>query len=133
MPDINALAVAAGTVGSFAASGIWYALLGDTMAQLQERWRGVDPPDAPEPEKMAAFFGTAVVVAVAIAVLVEMADVSGWAGSAGLGLLLWVGFVLTQWIGSILGEGVPVRLAAIHAGDWLLHTLIISMIVGVWR
>jgi len=133
MPDINAVAVAVAAVGSFAASGVWYALLGDTMAELQRQWRAAERPDAPEPGKMAAFFGTAVVVAVAVAILVDLADVSGWAESAGLGLLLWVGFVLTQWIGSILGEGVPVRLAAIHAGDWLLHMLIISVIVGVWR
>ena len=29
--------------------------------------------------------------------------------------------------------GGPVRLAAIHAGDWLMHLLIISIIVGISR
>ena len=43
------------------------------------------------------------------------------------------GFAGTQWVASILGEGVPPALAAIHAGDWLCHMLIISTIVETWR
>ena len=103
------------------------------MVTLQRQWRGTEPPEGPEAAKMVAFLGVAVVIAAATAAVVDLADVSGWAESAGLGLLLWAGYVLTQWTGSILGEGVPVRLAAIHAGDWLLHLLVIAVIVGVWR
>ena len=32
-----------------------------------------------------------------------------------------------------MGEDVPVTLAAIHAGDWLLHLVIMSVIIGLWR
>jgi len=53
--------------------------------------------------------------------------------SVGLGLVLWIGFCATQWVGSIMGEDVPVTLAAIHARDWLLHMLIMSVIIGLWR
>jgi hypothetical protein len=133
MPEINILAVIVAAVASFVASGGWYALLGDTMVTLQRQWRGAEAPEGPEAWKMGAFLGTAVVIAAVTAAVVDLADVSGWAESAGLGLLLWAGYVLTQWTGSILGEGVPVRLAAIHAGDWLLHLLVIAVIVGVWR
>ena len=133
MPEINVLAVIVAAVASFVVSGGWYALLGDRMLALQRQWRGAEAPEGPEAATMAAFFGVAVVVATATAAVVDLADVSGWAESAGLGLLLWAGYVLTQWTGSILGEGVPVQLAAIHAGDWLLHLLLIAVIIGVWR
>ncbi len=33
----------------------------------------------------------------------------------------------------MLWENVPVKLAAIHAGDWLLKTVLITVIVSVWR
>jgi len=103
------------------------------MVRLQGQWRGVEAPEKPEGWKFLVFLATALVISVAVAVLIDLADISGWAESSAFGLLLWVGFALTQWIGSIVGEGVPVRLAAIHAGDWLLHMLIISTIVGVWQ
>lgn len=103
------------------------------MAALQAQWRGATPPESPEPWKLLGFFGSGLVVALAVAILVDLADVDGWLDSLGLGVLLWVGFCATQWVGSILGEQVPLRLAAIHAGDWLAHLLIIAVVVGVWR
>ncbi|MGH3482231.1 MAG: DUF1761 domain-containing protein [Nocardioidaceae bacterium] len=133
MPDVNVWAVLVAGVASFVASGVWYAVFGDSMAALQAQWRGATPPDGPEPWKLLGFFGSGLVVALAVAVLVDLGDVGGWLDSLGLGVLLWVGFCATQWVGSVLGEQVPVRLAAIHAGDWLAHLLIIAVIVGVLR
>jgi hypothetical protein len=28
---------------------------------------------------------------------------------------------------------VPVKLASIHAGDWLLKLVVIAIIIGVWQ
>ena len=53
------------------------------------------------------------------------------ARGCGLGLLLWAGFVLTQWVSSTAGEDVPVPLAAIHTGDWLVR-LVVGGIVAAW-
>jgi hypothetical protein len=36
-------------------------------------------------------------------------------------------------LGSVVHEGVPLVLAAIHAGDWLVELLLIAVIVGAWR
>lgn len=133
MPEINIVAVVVAAVGSFIASGVWYALLGNAMVRLQGQWRGASAPEQPKPWQFLVYFATAVIIALVVAVVMGLADISGWAASAGFGLLLWVGFCLTQWISSIVGEDVPLRLAAIHAGDWLLHLLIIATVVGVWR
>jgi hypothetical protein len=54
------------------------------------------------------------------------------ARGCGLGLLLWAGFVLTQWVSSTAGEDVPVPLAAIHAGDWLVRLVVVVGIVAAW-
>jgi hypothetical protein len=35
--------------------------------------------------------------------------------------------------GSVFHENVPWRLAALHAGDWLVKLLVIAVIVGVWH
>ena len=133
MPEVNALAVVVAAVAAFVASGAWYVVFGDTMLSLQARWRGATAPEGPEAWKLVGFGVSGLVVAGAIAVLLDIADASGWPESVGIGLLVWVGFCATQWVGSILGEDVPVGLAAIHAGDWLARLLIVTTIVGSWR
>jgi hypothetical protein len=35
--------------------------------------------------------------------------------------------------GSLIHENVPTRLAAIHAGDWLIKLAVITVIAAVWR
>jgi hypothetical protein len=34
---------------------------------------------------------------------------------------------------SVVHENVPLMLAAIHAGDWLVKLLLMAVIIGVWR
>jgi hypothetical protein len=133
MPEINLVAVVVAAIASFVASAIWYVIFGDWVARLQHAWRGAPPADRPQAAQMAVFFGVQLVIAMVVAILIGMTDIAGPLEAAGLGLLLWVGFCATQWVGSIIGEGVPPRLAAIHAGDWLAHLLIITIIVGIWR
>ena len=36
-------------------------------------------------------------------------------------------------LGSVVHEKVPWRLAALHAGDWLVKLLLIAVIVGIWE
>ena len=131
--DLNLAAVAIAAIASFVASAAWYLIFGNAMARLQKQWRGAEPPAGPEPLKLLGFFGSQLLLAVVVAYVFSRADVSGWPSSAGLGLVLWLGFCATQQLSSTLGEQVPVKLAAIHAGDWLMHLLIISTIVGLWH
>ena len=49
-----------------------------------------------------------------------------------LGLALWIGFPLVLWIGAVIHESTPVRLAVIHGGDWLVKLLLVGVIVSVW-
>lgn len=133
MPPINWLAVVVAGMASFAGSVVWYMVFGDAMARLQREWRRAEPSAGPQAVAMLGFVATGLVLALTVAILFALIGVSGWLEAISLGVLLWIGFCATQWIGSILGEGVPPRLAAIHAGDWLGHMVIISTIVGLWR
>ena len=49
------------------------------------------------------------------------------------GLALWIGFPVVLLAGSVFHENVPWKLAALHAGDWLVKLLVIAVIVGVWH
>jgi hypothetical protein len=35
--------------------------------------------------------------------------------------------------GSVIWEDVPRKLAAIHAGDWLVKLLAVAIVVSVWQ
>jgi hypothetical protein len=48
-------------------------------------------------------------------------------------LVLWVAFPVVLLAGSVRWEDVPTKLAAIHAGDWLVKLLAITTIVGLFR
>jgi hypothetical protein len=72
------------------------------------------------------------ILAAVVAGLASQIGVETWPGTILLGLALWVGFPLVLLTGSVYHEKVPVPLAAIHGGDWLLKLLVISVIVGLW-
>lgn len=42
-------------------------------------------------------------------------------------------YQLVRLFSSVVHENVPLVLAAIHAGDWLVKPLLMAVIIGVWR
>jgi Protein of unknown function (DUF1761) len=133
MFGINVVAVLVAAAASLVASMVWYSIVGGSMVELQQQWRGAAAgSDRPMIWTLLVFATTSLVIATVVAVLFRTGT-TGLLPSVGLGLLLWIGFCATQWVGSIIGEDVPVTLAAIHAGDWLLHMVIMSAIIGLWR
>jgi hypothetical protein len=75
--------------------------------------------------------GQSLVVAFVLAYFVEHLGIVDWKGAVGFGALLWV-FPAMILLGSVVHENVPLMLAAIHAGDWLVKLLLITVILGVW-
>ena len=73
------------------------------------------------------------VITFVVARLIALLGGSDWKGAVGLALWLWFGFSGMMWVGAIMWEKAPWQVAAIHSGDWLLKTILIAVIVGVWR
>src|SRR5256885_35941 len=73
-----------------------------------------------------------VVLAYVIARFVALLGVSSWMGALHFGLFLWIGFPVILLTGSVLWENVLWKVAAIHAGDWLVKMLVIPIIVSAW-
>jgi hypothetical protein len=63
----------------------------------------------------------------------ELIDIADWTDGVLLGLSLWIGLPVVLWVGAVMWERIPPRLAAIHAGDWLLKLLVIAVLVTLWR
>ncbi len=50
-----------------------------------------------------------------------------------LSFWLWIGFIVVLLTGLVISERFPVKLAVIHAGDWLIRLLIFTFLLSMWR
>jgi uncharacterized protein DUF1761 len=128
MPDLNLLAVLAATVAAFVLGSTYYVVFGEQLAEVSEvAAAGGQPP----PWKLAVELGRCLILATVVAGLASQGEIEDWTGGLLLGAALWVGFPFVLWTGAMVWENTPPRLAAIHAGDWLLKLLVVSVIVSV--
>jgi Protein of unknown function (DUF1761) len=106
------------TVAAFVSAGAYYSVVPTT-------W------DAMPPWKLAVEVVRCLILAAVVAGLAARGDVDTWTGGLLLGLVLWIGFPFVLWLGAVIHENTPIKLAAIHGGDWLLKLLLVGTIVAV--
>lgn len=127
-PKVSILAVGVATVVTFVLSATYYAVLGEQLAEASEAAAAGDQPSL---WKVAPELLRGLVVAAVVAGLASLGDVDEWTGSLLLGLALWIGFPVVLWMGAVIHEKSALKLAVIHAGDWLEKLLVVSVIVSV--
>ena len=132
MTRVNYLAVVPAAVAAFVVSSVWYTIFGNAWMEL----RGMDPATAAETATpawtMLFVVIQSLVVAFVLAYLIVRLGVVNWKGAMRLGALVWVSPAMIL-LGSVIHEDVPLMLAAIHAGDWLVKLLLMAVVLGVWR
>jgi Protein of unknown function (DUF1761) len=131
MRRMNYLAVLAAAVAAFVVSSAWYTIFGNAWMEL----RGIDPATAANMRMpawtMLFVIVQSLVVAFVLAYFVGHLGIVDWKGAVRLGALVWV-FPAMILLGSVVHENVPLMLAAIHAGDWLVKLVLMTVILGVW-
>lgn len=127
MIGMNYLAIIIAAVAAFLAAGGYYAALGKQLEKFSSA-----PANIP-PWLLAVEVAKHLVIAVVVAGLAAGIGITAWPTAVLLGLALWVGFPVILLLGSVLHEKVPLQLAALHAGDWLVKLLLIAVIVSVWK
>ncbi len=130
MSDINILSVLVSTIGAFILSGIWYATLSGQLATLSKAYANESKMPAWE---IGIELLRSLCVAIVVAILFSKMGVSELSDSLVYGLALWLAFPVVLLVGSVIHEKVPAKLAAIHAGDWLIKLLLITSIITVWN
>jgi len=127
-PEAVRVALAAGA--AFAASGAWYTAFGDRLAQYDPAYADSDPsPGWTLPVELARNAA----VATTVAILSHRLRLHRITHRAALGAGLWAAFPAVLLTGSVLHEKVPWPQGAIHAGDWLVKLLLISILAGERR
>ena len=135
MPRIKYLAVVVAAVAAMVVGAAWYSplLFGNVYLEL----RGIDPNSManmrPPAWELIGEFIRCLVIAFVLAYFVVRLAVGDWKRGVQLGLCVWVGFQAPLLIGAVLHEKMPWMLYAIHAGDALVKTILMTVILGVWR
>jgi hypothetical protein len=136
MVQVNYLAVLVAAITVFVLGWLWYSTF--LFYKPWMRARGVDPAVAMAGAKMPAGklvieLVRCIVLAYVIARFVALLGITSWMGAVHFGVMLWIGFPVILLVGSVLWDNTPVKVAAIHAGDWLVKLLVIPIIVTVWH
>ena len=135
MHGVNYVAIIVTAVAAFVEGWLWYSPL--LFGKAYMRLRGVDPATMAQMKmpvgKLIAELGRCLVIAYVLARLVHRLDVVSWRGAVHVGAGLWLGFPATLLVGSVLWDNVKPKLALIHAGDWLVKLLFMTILLTVWR
>ena len=135
MVHVNYTAVFVAAIAVFVLGWLWYSPF--LFYKPWMRARGIDPVAAMASAKMPGGklvieLLRCIVLAYVIARFAALLGISSWMGAVHFGFLLWIGFPVILLIGSVLWDNTPVKVAAIHSGDWLVKMLVIPIIVSVW-
>ena len=87
--------------------------------------------ERPQPWQVILELLRSAIVAGLLAGLLRAADWDGPKQGALLGMGLWA-LPVVLLAGSVLWESVPMRSAALHAGDWLIKLVAVGAIVGLF-
>ncbi len=136
MVHVSYLPVVVAAVAAFVLGWLWYSPL--LFFKPWMRLRGLDPVAAMAGAKMPAGkllieFARCLVLSYVIARFMAHLGVSSWLVAIHFGLVLWIAFPVILLTGSVLWENVPWKVAAIHAGDWLVKLLVIPTILSLWH
>ena len=131
MSRINPWAVLVAGAAAFVMSFLYYSPL-----LLGNIWRAVDPAVA---NRAFSRWNGIIEIARTLAITFVMARLllllktNDVKSAIRFALWTWFGFSALMWIGAITWEGTPWQVAVIHSGDWLLKTLLIAIVLGLWR
>ena len=136
MVHVSFLPVLVAAVVVFVLGWLWYSPL--LFYKPWMRLRGLDPVAAMAGVKMPGGkllveLVRCLLLAYVIARFVALLGISSWLMAVHFGFMAWIGFPVIILTGSVLWENTPWKVAAIHAGDWLVKLLVISVIVTLWR
>jgi len=129
MIQLNYAAILVAGVSVFAFAAVYYGLLGRQRAALSATAAARGRPPT---WLLGLELGKSIVVAAVVAGLVSLLGITEIGGAIELGVAVWIAFPVVLLIGSVTQEGVPWKLGAIHAGDWLAKLLIIAVVTSVW-
>ena len=134
-PTINYLAVVVAAIATFVLGFLWH---GPLFGKLWLQWSGFTQKQIDESKKkgmcktMVVAFLTTLVMAYVLAHFVDYLEATTVTAGMTTGFWLWLGFVGTVQLNSVLWEQKPFKLYALNTGYQLVSLLMMGTILAVW-
>jgi len=127
--DINPLAVLVAGMAHMVIGLIWFMpkLFGNAWAELTGKEM------KPASQWIAAGIIGHQVMALVLAVIVKLANVTNVTGGIVVGVSVCIGFIVTLEIGELIWEKIPFKLFMIRVGNQLVGLSVVGGILAVWR
>ncbi|MDB5177029.1 MAG: hypothetical protein JWN75_697 [Candidatus Saccharibacteria bacterium] len=135
MVHINYLAIAVATVLLFIFSAVYYTVLNKKVMAL----RGIKPgkdgkfKNSMTSDKVIVELLRTYILGLIIAYAIHYLLINNVVEAIYLAFWLWIGFPVILLAGSVIHENYPKKLAIIHAGDWLVKLVLLTIILTVWK
>lgn len=134
--SINYLAVLVAAIASMVIGGVWYSPM--VFGKLWMKLSGLDEKALEEGKKKGmakmyavAFLGT-LVMSYVLAHFVDYAGATDLVSGLQLGFWVWLGFIATVLLGSVLWEGKSVKLYLLNNAHYVVSLLVMSVILAMW-
>ncbi|MBI4173471.1 MAG: DUF1761 domain-containing protein [Candidatus Aenigmarchaeota archaeon] len=133
--EINYVAVLVSAIIGYAVGMVWYTVLfGKEWAKLM----GFDQKKMAEAKKKGmakqyaiGFVGT-LVMSLVLAHVLKYSQASSVTEAAMGGFWMWLGFIATVLLGTVLWEGKPVKLYLINSLHYLAALVVMAEILVLW-
>ena len=133
---INGWAVIVASVVSFIFGFIWYGPLFGKQWMVLMKFTKKDMDKAKKKgmgKTMIIGFISTLVLAFILARLILMTNSVGAMSGMNIAFLVWIGFVATITLGSVLWENKSINLWFLNNAYHLINLLIIGAILGAWQ
>lgn len=133
--SINLVSIVIAAIASMVIGFLWYS-----MSAFGKPWMkmvGLTKDDLEKAKKtMGPKYGIMVLVsfvmACTLALLERFLGVQTIAGGVKTGAFVWLGFVATIGVNSVVFENKPIQLYAINVGYYLVSLVVMGVILALW-
>lgn len=129
LSNINILAVLVAGIAHMATGLIWFSpfLFGRQWTELTKQ--------EPKPARRWVPAGIVghMLIALALAIIVCLANATTILEGLAVGILVWIGFIVTLETGELIWEKIPFKLFLLRIGNHLIALSIAGIILAVWR
>lgn len=133
--SINLWAVLAAALASMVIGGLWYSpllfgkswikMMGWSSSTLKSMQKSAGP-------SYAVGFLNSLVMAYVLAHFVDLSGATDAQGALVLAFWVWLGFVATVQLGSVLWEGRSIKLWGLNAAYFLVNLSVMSLVLTLW-
>ncbi len=133
---INYLSVLTAAIASFILGGLWYSPL--LFGKLWIKLNNISKADMAKAKKKgmaASYFATFIyllITAFVLSLFINFAEAATIAEALEVAFWLWLGFIATNTLSSVLWEGKSFKLYLLKNAHELISLLIMAAIIAAW-